>query len=232
MQSIEQVALPVADLLVTADLLAGAAMLRPCYAATCWPIRSSGRASRGRSSWLAADSSSAATRSNGVSPVRRRRGCCASTPETTLFGRAALATVFYATGDALRAYAIAAREHLPSVATLTDLVEVSLDLAPMDPLLRAVWCEYILPDERIDLPERVALPLRMRRRDVNSAFKGVAEGFKQVSGVDLSEAYARTLFGFVTGLWRDGGYETEAWSTILSAVGLPMAWNHYPGGFV
>lgn len=98
--------------------------------------------------------------------------------------RFGVAAVFFAAGDVVRALAIARDDHRPSVAVLTDVLEMSLDLAPMDPLLQAVWLRYV--SGLVDLPERVALPLRMRRRDVNPAYKGLADAVRQQFGVDLT----------------------------------------------
>jgi hypothetical protein len=232
MNSIERDVLPVAELLVAADLLGGAAML--CTLVRSYMLDSPFQ----RQSEEGQSLMSRCREIERKYAIERRVACQEAAwmlrerANDDVVDRAALATVFYATGDAARAYAIMRREHLPAVAVVTDLVEVSLDLAPMDPLLQAVWTRYVLSGQANCLPERVALPLRMRRRDVNSAFKGTAEGLKAVSGVDLSDAYARTLFGYVTGLWRDGGYESEGWSTILAAVNLPVAWNDNPGSFV
>jgi hypothetical protein len=72
----------------------------------------------------------------------------------------------------------------------------------------------------------------MRRRDVNSGFKGMLDGFKAVAGVDLGEAYAKMLFGFVTGLWKDKNYEGDSWATIVQSMNLPLAWQADPGSFI
>jgi hypothetical protein len=232
-RSIEQVAFPVAELLVAADLLAGAAML--CTMLRSYILVDPFQRQSERGQQLVAR----CRQIEHLYALERRVACQEAAwqlrehAEHDILGRVALATVFYAIGDPVRAYAIGRREHLPSVETFTDMVEVSVDLAPWDPLLQAVWRNYLLGDRRIDLPERIALPLRMRRREVNSAYKGIAEGVRRASGVDLSDAYAKMLFGFVSGLWRDHGYEAEAWAAIVSAIGHPgILWNSYPGGFV
>jgi hypothetical protein len=151
--------------------------------------------------------------------------------EGDVFTRSALATLLFASGDPARSFAVGRREHLPSVAVLTDLIEMNLQITATDELLRAVWIKFILPENR-DLPERVALPLRMRRRDVNSGFKGMLDGFKAVAGVDLGEAYAKMLFGFVTGLWTNADYEGDSWATIVESMKLPLAWQDDPGSYI
>jgi hypothetical protein len=72
----------------------------------------------------------------------------------------------------------------------------------------------------------------MRRRDVNSGFKGMLDGFKAVAGVDLGEAYAKMLFGFVTGLWTNADYEGDSWATIVESMKLPLAWQDDPGSYI
>lgn len=74
--------------------------------------------------------------------------------------------------------------------------------------------------------------MRVRRREVNSNFKEFISAKPKLGLIDLSEAYAAMLFGFVNGLWKNKEYEPQAWSTILEALKLPLAWSHYPGGFL
>lgn len=231
MNAIEEVALPVADLLLAADLPAGGAEL----------------AGRLRSFILTDDHQRGSAhgrrllarcrRIERVHPAARRVACQEAAwmlrerAENDPFTRMALATVLYASGDPLRSFAVGRYEHLPSVAVLTDVIEMGLQISATDELLRAVWNRYLVAPNA-DLPERVALPFCMRRRDVNTAFKASLEAFKAVAGVELGDAYAKSLFGFVTGLWQKDGYESDSWSTILEAMRLPIAWSHDPGSFV
>lgn len=231
-RSIEQVVLPVADLLAAAGFLAGAAML-------CTLMRSYTLADPFQRQSEPGQRVLARCRRIQHAYTHESRVACQEAAwalrewaERDAVGRASLATLFHATGDAVRAYAIARRDHLPAVPVVMDLVEISIDLAPADPLLQAVWTKFVLPYDGPALPERVRLPMRMRRRDVNSAFKGLTSANPELGLIDLSEAYAVMLFGFVTGLWEDKEYESQAWSTILHALKLPVAWSYYPGGYL
>lgn len=232
LRTIEKVAMPVADLLVATDLLGGAAML--CSHLRGYMLTATAQRQSEHGQQLVADCRKLERRH----ALERRTACQEAAwllrdfATSGEYGRAALATVFYATGESARALHLARGSHLPSVAVLTDLVEVSLELVPRDPLLGSVWGEWIMRDATFDLPERVALPLRSRRRDVNPRFKAVNEALKGVTGHSLGEAYALTLFGFISGLWSSSvPYEPEAWATLEAAMEYPLVWDDDPGAY-
>jgi hypothetical protein len=143
-----------------------------------------------------------------------------------------VAALFFALGDVLRARAIRVTGHVPSLSVLVDLVEVSVELAPVDPLLQAVWL-VTLGETGADVPDEVRFILRLVSPEVYGAFKGADAGAKNVFGMSISAAYAEVLLRYVGGLWDRGLADTEGWKVLVEALGLPVPLaTEYRSGFV
>ena len=144
--------------------------------------------------------------------------------------KACVAALFFAVGDVLRAQAI--REgHVPSLASLVDLVEISLELAPVDPLLQGVWL-LTLGETQADVSETVRFTLRAIRPEINSAFKGVEEFFKRHRGMTISTAYAVALLTYLSGQWGNDLTDHLWWQILGEALELPTFAHDYRSGLL
>jgi hypothetical protein len=230
LDAIDSICLPVAHLLMEADLLGGAAMLATEIRSYIMIDPYQRKDERGRR--ITED-----CRNIERAFLARRRAACKEAAWTLqekvksdVLVRAGLASVFFTLGDSIRAQAVATGRHIPSLGALVDLAEISIELAPVDPLLQAVWLTFLAP-ESIELPEEVRLPIRMRRRDINPQFKGADAAFGG-HGLSIVEAYAQVLFGYVTGLLGEPNYGEDAWKTLIKSLELPTWWMHYRSGLV
>jgi hypothetical protein len=111
------------------------------------------------------------------------------------------------------------------------LVEVSVELAPLDPLLQAVWL-VTLGETGVDIPDDLRFLLRAVVPEVNGAFKGADAGAKNVLGMSFSQAYAEGLLAYLTGAWDADTPKTRWWSVLVEALKLPPAWHEYRSGWV
>jgi hypothetical protein len=230
LNAIDSICMPVARLLMDADLLGGAAMLAMELRSYIMIDPYQRKNERGQR--LTED-----CRAIERAYLARRHAACKEAAwalqdkvKSDVMVRAGLASVFFTLGDSMRAQAVATGRHVPSLGVLVDLAEISIELAPVDPLLQAVWLA-VLPEEAIELPEEMRLPIRMSRRDVNSQFKGVDAAFGE-TGLSLTAAYARVLFGYVTGLLEKAGYEGDAWKVLIKSLELPTWWMNYRSGLL
>ncbi len=149
--TIEAIGVPAARLLLAAGASAGAAMLAGLlrqYMTTDPAQRRLGT------------QAVAACREVETAHARHMSACCRHAAwqlhdrlEEDLLVRKCTAALYFALGDAIRARGIAAGRHVPSLAALVDLVEVSAELAPLDPLLQAVWL-LTLGETALDVPGR------------------------------------------------------------------------------
>jgi hypothetical protein len=144
--------------------------------------------------------------------------------------KACVAGLFFAVGDVLRARAIA-YGHVPSLSALVDLVETSLELAPVDPLLQAVWL-LTLGETRADVSETVRFALRAVHPEVNGAFKGVDEGAKETHGLSISAAYAFAVVTYFAGAWLDNMENHRWWQVLVQALESPIFAYHYRSGLL
>jgi hypothetical protein len=145
--------------------------------------------------------------------------------------RVCVASLYFALGDALRARWIAAGRHDPSPAALVDLVAVSAELAPLDPLLQAVWL-LTLGEAKPDVPDDLRFHLRAVVPEVNGPFKGADAAAKRALGMSFSQAYAEGLFGFLSGMWDEDATAARWWRVLVEALELPPAVNEYRSGYV
>jgi hypothetical protein len=228
--TIEPVGLPTARLLLDARLYSGAATL----ALLLRHYMTSDPAQRGMDSGKRAI---AACQEIEAARARHMSACCRHTawqlherlgePPVRKF----TAALYFALGDLVRANGIVSGAHVPSLVALVDLVEVSAELAPLDPLLQAVWL-YTLGETQLDVPDDLRFLLRAVVPEVNGAFKGADEGAKRALGMSYSDAYATAVLSYVTGVWGDEIFETGWYRILVKALELPPAWNEYRSGFV
>jgi hypothetical protein len=230
LNSINDIGLPVARLLMDAGLIGGAAMLAMRLRSYMTLDSYQRQSALGRS--LIED----LKRVEREFSARRHAACkqaawtLRENIDRDIVVRAGLASVLFAVGDSIRAQAVATGKHVPALGVLVDLVEISVELAPVDPLLQAVWLELLLPAV-IGLPEEVGLPIRMRRIDVNSEFKGADAAYRE-HGIGISRAYARVLFDYVTGLLGEPGHHEDSWRALLESLKLPVWGMHYRSGLL
>jgi hypothetical protein len=144
--------------------------------------------------------------------------------------RVSVAALYFVLGDALRARWIMAEQHRPSLGALVDLVAVSAELAPLDPLLQAVWL-LTLGEAKPDVADDLRFHLRAVVPEVNGSFKGADEAAKRVFGTSYSQAYAQGLFDFLAGTWDEDTTKTRWWSVFTEAMKLPPAMLEYRSGF-
>lgn len=180
----------------------------------------------------------AACREIEVAHARHQADCCrhaawslGSRLEDDAMTRVCVAALYFALGDPLRARWIVARRHEPSPAALVDLVAVSAELAPLDPLLQGVWL-LTLGQGQADVPDDLRFHLRAVVPEVNGAFKGADAAAKNVLGMSFSQAYAEGVFSYLGGLWDDDITESRWWKVLVEALKLPPAMNEYRSGFV
>jgi hypothetical protein len=144
--------------------------------------------------------------------------------------RVSVASLYFVLGDALRARWIMAEQHRPSLGALVDLVAVRAELAPLDPLLQAVWL-LTLGEAKPDVPDDLRFHLRAVVPEVNGHFKGADEAAKRTLGMSYSQAYAEGLFGFLVEAWDEDTTKTRWWSVFTEAMKLPPAMLEYRSGF-
>ena len=229
--SIELVGLPVARWLQAAGASAAAATL----AALLRQYMISDAAQRALPAGKAAI---AACREIEAAHARHMAGCCRQAAwslgtrmKDEKLTRVCVAALYFALGDPLRARWIAAGRHDPSPGALVDLVAVSAELAPLDPLLQGVWL-LTLGEARPDVPDDLRFHLRAVVPEFNGAFKGADAAAKNVLGASFSQAYAEAVFSYLGGLWDDDVTGTSWWKVLVEAFKLPPAMNEYRSGFV
>jgi len=231
LNAIDSICLPVARLLMEADLLGGAAMLAMEIRSYIMIDPYQREDERGRRITEECRNIERAFLARRHAACKEAAWALQEKVKSDVMVRAAVASVFFALGDSIRAQAVATGRHVPSLGVLVDLAEISIELAPVDPLLQAVWLLYF-PPQVIELPEEVRLPIRMRRRDINPRFKGIDAAFDG-QGLSLGNAYARILFGYVTGLLGEPDYaEEDAWKTLIKSLELPDWWMYYRSGLL
>ena len=228
--TIQQVCLPVARLLMAADVYSAAgtlAMMLRHYI-ICDPYQRSMESGR---------QAIADCRAIEAHEARRLREQCREAAwrlrEATAadeISRASVATLFFAVGDVLRARAMVKNGYIPALHVFVDLVEVSSELIPVDRLLQGVWLA-ILATTQIELPNDLNWRLRLTSREINSRFKASDLAWQNVKGMSISTAYAQGLFTYVAGLGGPDAVEATWWKILEDAVQL-LATDDYSSGLV
>jgi hypothetical protein len=180
----------------------------------------------------------AACREVEAARARHLTECCRHTAwqlrsraEEDVTTRRCLAALYFALGDALRARGIAERRHTPSLPAVLDLVRVSVELAPLDPLLQAIWL-VTLGEAKPDVPDDLRFLLRAIIPEINAPFKDADAAAKKVLGMSYSQAYAEGVLSYVSGAWDGDTTSSHWWSVLIEAMKLPPAQHEYRSGFV
>jgi hypothetical protein len=143
-----------------------------------------------------------------------------------------VACLFFATGDVVRAFAIAGKEqHKPSLRVLRDLVEFSVQMSTVDPLLQAVWL-ITLGETKIPVPDDIRFVLRRVAPEVLPQFKGGDQTTRKHFGVSISQAYAEGVLHFLGKLWDSSILDAQWWKVLKTAIELPLFQSFYASGFL
>jgi len=229
--TIQRVCLPVARLLMAADAYSAAGtlamMLRHYITCDQYQRRmESGRQAIADCRAIEAQEAGRLREQCREAAWRLREQC----READVIVRASVATLFFAIGDVLRARSIVKQGHVPALQVFVDLVEVSIELIPVDRLLQTVWLAT-LGTIQIELPDDLNWRLRLTSREINPGFKAsdlVSQNFR---GMSISAAYAKGIFTYLAGLGGPDVVEATWWKVLTDSLEL-LVMDEYSSGLI